>query len=369
MMLRNFIFLSSLATIACLCVLSATKSHAGQLAEDTTSAVILAYHRIGEDSFPNTSLRREQFEEHIDELTDGSYNLIALPGLIEALKNQSKLPERTVAITFEGGYKSALTYAIPALIKKQVPFTVFFAADLADSQSSQYMSWADLAKLQNTGLASFGLLPASYTRLAGQGQESILQQLNRARTAYRSHLADEPLFFSYPFGEYDGEYVWIIKKQGFAAAFGLQSGVAYAGTDLLQVPRFSMTENYGNVERLQMITHALPLPAEDMEPPYSVLETTEPSIGFTLPPELAERAQNLTCFASGVASLSQDIVGTDRIELRLQTPLQEERTRINCTMPGQVGEADDGIASWRWLGMLFIYRSEEGANPELPELP
>ena len=53
---------------------------ARQLAPDN-GAVVLMYHRFGEDSLPSTSVRLEQFEAHLQELTSGRYQIMALPDI------------------------------------------------------------------------------------------------------------------------------------------------------------------------------------------------------------------------------------------------------------------------------------------------
>ena len=359
--LRNIALLGLLACIH-------TPAKAQSIPEDSTSAVILAYHRIGEDAYPETNLRIEQFAEQVQELVNGNYNIIPLPDLINALKNDTKLPANTVSITFEGAYRSALENAAPILLEHKVPFTIFYASDLADTNSQQYMSWQDLKKMENTKLVTFGLLPAAYVRLSESSTEDILSELNKARSKHRENLTSEPLLFSYPFGEYSEIYKNLIKEQGFLAAFGLQSGVAYAAEDLFSLPRFSITESYGDISRFQMIAQALPLPVTDVEPAYSFLNDNSPAIGFTLPDSLKESSDKLSCFASGVPEVSTEIIGDRRVELRLSAPLQEERSRINCTMPG-LQKALDETPSWRWYGMLLVHRSSEDINQEEPALP
>ena len=59
------------------------------LPEDKYSAVILTYHRVGEEAWPDTNLRTDQFAEHIREITNGDYTLLPLDVIIEAVKKSS----------------------------------------------------------------------------------------------------------------------------------------------------------------------------------------------------------------------------------------------------------------------------------------
>ncbi len=325
---------------------------------DSGSAVILAYHRVGEDSYPATNSRTGQFESHIHELTSGTYNILPLPEIIQAIRNGKELPPQSIAITFEGGYKSILDRAVPLLVEKNIPFTIFYAADQAGGASSQYLNWQDIESLTHNKLVTLGILPAAYTRLSGQPKEEILRQVNRARSAHQDRFGKPPKLFSYPFGEHSLEYRKIIEAQSFDAAFGLQSGAVYSGADYYTLPRFTMTENYGDIERLRLVSAALPLPAKDIEPEDPYLTASTQSIGFSVSDELSGNLKNMSCFISGQKDIAQEIIGT-RVELRSPEPFEDERTRINCTLPGP--KTEDDTIHWRWFGMLLI-------NPQQAEL-
>ncbi|MCB1532549.1 MAG: polysaccharide deacetylase family protein [Alphaproteobacteria bacterium] len=330
---------------------------AAGLPVDESSAVVLSYSRIGEDAYAATNLRLDQFHEHLEEFKSERINVMPLPEILTAVSAQTPLPEHTLAITFSGAFKSAYENAMKPLLEADIPFTVFFASDNADTDAGQHLNWKELKALSENPLVSFGLLPASYTRLSAEDDSEILRQINKARTRTREELAIEPKIFSYPFGEYSARYKTLIKDQGFTAAFGLHSGSIYAGADMYALPRFSMTERYGNLDRFELVMNALPLPATEIEPQDPFLENTMPAIGFTVTPALAENLGNLSCFISEQNAPTIEKLGENRIELRLHEALSEERTRVNCTIPA-------GDDRWRWLGMLLVLRE----NAESPTL-
>lgn len=327
--------------------LSATLAEA-----DSGAAVILAYHRIGEDSYPDLNTQTEQFEAHIAELSNPAYHILPLGDVVKAIKLSEKLPPRSIAVTFEGGYRSILDRAVPLLLEKNIPFTVFYAADLADGKSPLYLNWNDLAMLKKNPLVTLGILPAAYTRLAGAPQEEILRQINRARSAHQEHFGSQPTLFSYPFGEYSLAYRNIIEAQQFDAAFGQHSGAAYSGSDLHALPRFSITEIYGDAEQIKFIASSLPLPTFDVIPedPYLASANTN-AIGFSVPEDMKANLIELSCFVSHKKDVAQEFIG-NRFELRTPDPITEARTLVNCTLPGPEGE--DGVVRWRWFGMLLI---------------
>lgn len=324
---------------------------ASSIPEDSHTAVIFAYHRIGEDQSPSSSIRVEQFKAHIDELVEDNYNVMPLPAIIEAFKAGADLPPRTVALTFDGGHASFLENAAPILEAHELPYTVFIVPGQTENKTSRTLGWHDLRRLEKTGLATVGLHPMAYMRLTHAPVEEIRRQINNARALYRKHLNHEPVLFAYPFGEYGRTYRKIIEESGFDAALGQQSGVAYSGSDRFALPRFVLTERFGDTERFQTLAGALPLPVTGIEPDEPSIGTTNPVIGFTVTDRLAGSLKGLSCYISGQERPGLEILGS-RVELRLHDPVLQDRIRINCTLPGPQTAPED-LPVWRWFGLLL----------------
>lgn len=338
------------------------------ISADRASAVIFVYQRVGDDSIPQSSISTEQFREHIKELKTEGYTVLPLRTIISALKAGEPLPQRAVAMTFEGGWKSTLQNAVPLMEQAGLPYTVFYASDMADSNSPNHMAWRELKALRKSKLADLGILPAAYTHMADKTDEENAALINRAITRYRAEFGEEPPFFSYPYGEYTPALRQQVASYNFLAAFSQQSGVAFVGADYMALPRFIMTDSFGDLERFMLTASALPLPVSDIMPDSMMVTENPPPIGFTVTPELAD-TDKLACFLSGIGKVELARPGGNRIEIRLDHMLEERRTRINCTMP------DDTVIpgqpqSWRWFGMQLVladYIEEDIPTGETPQ--
>lgn len=343
--------------IAFLLMTAQTKAFAGMFPDyDQVSATIFAYNRIGEDTYNSGNLQLEQFEAHIQELADGHYNVAALPDVIDALRSGTPLPQNTVALTFDGGYRSVLTNAVPLLEEHNLPYTLFIPTNLISDSNTQYFSWKDLKTLHKSGLATIGIHSAAYTSIYKSGEDNIRKDLNSAIGDYQKHLGTRPDFFAYPFGDYDDAYAKIVSEYNFKAAFALNSGVAYNGSDIMALPRFAMTDPYGDLERFRMAAQALPVPVDHIHPTSPAADSNPPSIGFNIHSDFAEKIDSITCFANNQTKPLIEPLGENRLELRLDQPFDQGRGRVNCTMPA--GQNDDGQMVWRWLGFLFVYEDE-----------
>lgn len=348
------------------------------LPQDQSRAVVLSYINISNDEQKEGALSSAKFLQHIEAITNGSYTVLPLNEILNAIVNDQKLPPKTLALTFDGAYRSTFENAFPLLIEKNIPFTVFYTSNALDTSSADSITWKELKDLAQNKNVTLGLLPDLYDHTAYKTNRGIIVDLNRARQRHRENFNREADLLAYNFGEYSLELKTLSQKQGFKAAFGLQSGVLNVDSDLFALPRFSMTDRYGDLQRFEMVANALPFPVSDLTPQDPLLrdDNTEWFGGFTLPDALVKTSESLSCFISGLTQVEIEKIGA-RIEMRSPvSTLNQRRMRLNCIMRGP--DTEDKKPQWRWMGILYHRNipknaleseNQTAANPEPLELP
>lgn len=308
-------------------------------------ATILTYNRFGEDGDPYNTIRLDQFEAHLAEITRGGYTVMPLGEIIAALRNRQPLPDRTLAITIDDSHGSIWTEAWPRLKRAGLPFTIFLATETIDRGASGYMTWDQLRELRDAGVA-FGNLTAAHPHLPVQTPNRIAREIEQANRRIMEELGIKPDLFAYPYGEWSREVRRAVIAAGFRAAFGQQSGIAYAAQDYFTLPRFPMSEAAGNLGRFRLAIEALPLKITELTPDEPMLSQNPPSIGFTVVEPFVD-LNRLACFTSHLSGpVDIERLGERRIEIRLSQPFPPGRGRVNCTLPGPNGR-------WHWLGLQF----------------
>ncbi|MBC6440615.1 MAG: polysaccharide deacetylase family protein [Rhodospirillales bacterium] len=339
--------LRSLVAVGLLAAAALTALPAAAAAADPASAVILMYHRFGQDRLPSTSIRIDQFEHHIERLTSGSHTVLPLEEVALALVEGRPLPDRTVAITIDDTDRSIVTEALPRLKAAGLPFTVFVSTD-AVGQVGGALTWDDI-RLLEAGGAAIGAHGAAHDHMAFMTRAAMEEDLVRMAATFLQELGEVPRLFAYPYGEYGVELVSMVRDAGYIAAFGQHSGVATAGANRFTLPRFAMNERYGAADRFATVIDTLPLPATGIVPqdmPIATGQPNPPAVGFTAL-ESAGPLHRLACFASNGAEVTLGMIGARRVELRLDRPFPPGRSRINCTIPA-------GDSRFRWLGIPFV---------------
>jgi peptidoglycan/xylan/chitin deacetylase (PgdA/CDA1 family) len=309
-------------------------------------AVILKYHRFGESGHPSTNVRLDQFEAHLAELAGGGYAVLPLTDVVRALADGKPLPDRTVVLTIDDGWRSVYEQAWPRLRAAGLPFTVFVTTEALDGGFPAYLTW-DQVRDMAAGGATIGTNTAGHRNLATLSDEDIRAELGRAQASFRAAMGRPAELLAYPYGVYSRRIQALAREAGFRAAVADHSGVAHAGSDPMALPRFAISESHGDLERLRLAASALALPVAGLVPEDVDLtgHPNPPTVRFDLAAGL-EREGALACYTGAGARLQTRISATGQVTVALPGPLPQGRSRINCTMPGPDGR-------WRWLGWMF----------------
>lgn len=328
-------------------VLAAAASLAPLPAAAADSAVVVMYHRFGEPSLPSTNIQVEQFEAHLNELADSRYSVLPIPEILSKLSAREPLPDRAVGISIDDAFLSVYEKAWPRLRDAGMPFTLFVATKPLDDGTSGYMSWDQLRELHAAGV-SIGSQTHSHPHMPRDSKTQNVEELRISNERFLAELGVTPDVIAYPYGEYSLAVRDAAKEAGFAFGFGQHSGAIHYLQDMYYLPRFSMNETYGGLDRFKLAVNALPLPVKDLTPADPLLsnETNPPSFGFTVVAEpVVRRLARLSCYEARQGKLKLELLGP-RIEARLGEALPKGRSRINCTMPA-------GNGRWHWFGLQF----------------
>ncbi|TNE67112.1 MAG: chitin deacetylase [Alphaproteobacteria bacterium] len=312
------------------------------------SAVILLYHRFGEDDIPSTNIRIEQLEGQIEQLKAGGYSFLSLGEIVRRLKAREDLPSRTITITVDDAYKSIATNGWPRLRATGIPMTLFVSTEPVDSGSSNYMSWDDVRRLKAEGV-EIGHHTATHLHMPHAGLDAAMADVKTASARFEAELGSVPELFAYPYGEYDLPTRNAIEAAGFKAAFAQVSGAAGQMDDPYSLPRFPVNEHYGDLPRFKLISQAIALPISDIAPLDPVVDEAHnpPLFGFTVDDGVKGLAA-LTCYPSHIGAPANLIrLDETRFEVRFDKPFPKGRNRINCTMPA-------GKGRWYWYGKFFL---------------
>ncbi|PPR63253.1 MAG: hypothetical protein CFH10_00576 [Alphaproteobacteria bacterium MarineAlpha4_Bin2] len=311
------------------------------------SAVFLMYHRFGEVGHPQTNITSEQFDRHLEELTNAKYTVLPVPEILAKLKLGAQLPERTIGITIDDAFRSVYEIAFPKLRDRKLPFTLFVATRAVDRKLPDFMTWDQIRELQDAGV-TIGSQTHTHLHMAINKSADNRKDIETSNNRFASELGHTPTLFAYPYGEAGSSVMSVVKNLGFEFAFGQHSGVAHRTSPAYFLPRFAFNEAYSDVERFRLVANALPLPVSDIVPRDPLLKHNPPAFGFTVKNNI-ENLSRLSCYHSQQGKAYVEWLGSYRAEVRFKKPFKSGRSRLNCTLPGPENR-------WRWFGHQYYAR-------------
>jgi peptidoglycan/xylan/chitin deacetylase (PgdA/CDA1 family) len=173
---------------------------------------ILGFHKIGEpppDGWETWFYIPEAtFVEHLSYLQGSGWQVIDLATFLKGLTAPNSLPERSALLTFDDGYRSMRTVALPWLLRFGYPAVLFVPTDFIGARNTfdaaepeeALCDWNDLAELERQGVSvqSHGASHRPLSDLTPVEQE---EELRRSKTTLEAGLGKRVEVFSYPYGD------------------------------------------------------------------------------------------------------------------------------------------------------------------------
>lgn len=202
--------------------------------------LVLYYHRIAQkEEFVNNLSKHmyvdlDFFDKQIKFLKK-FYNFVSEKNITEALENGLSLPNYSIWITFDDGYKDNYINAYPILKKYNIPATFFVTTGYINQTSMPsgecnepyFMSWEELKEVSGNNIPT-GAHTASHRILSGLSDAELEKEIIESKNEIEQRLGRKVISFAYPRGK-KSDYipekcVPILKKANFKLAVSTIGG-------------------------------------------------------------------------------------------------------------------------------------------------
>jgi peptidoglycan/xylan/chitin deacetylase (PgdA/CDA1 family) len=186
------------------------------------TCIVLYYHHVKNED-------KDRFTRQLDYLTR-KFKIISANSIGKPLQSGS----RSAALTFDDGCRCLLKDAIPELIKRQIPFTLFVPTDhiggeakwmtktnSINSDPLEILSKEELQKLKGSPLVSIGSHCVSHTRLSKLTDEQANMEIVQSKRELESILEDQVTDIAFPHGDYRDHHIEMAKKAGYLRAYSI----------------------------------------------------------------------------------------------------------------------------------------------------
>jgi peptidoglycan/xylan/chitin deacetylase (PgdA/CDA1 family) len=239
---------------------ASTKSSAQSSQAATAAVPILIYHVINvapasTSLSPSLYVPADEFTSQMDALKSGGWHAVTLDQLEAHWTHGTSLGSgKPIVISFDGGYASQYTTALPVL--KRLGWVGVLNVELDGlSPSDGGLNEDQVHALVSAGweLDTQGIGATDLTTLSPAAAHSEVEE---ARQTLRSRYGVPGNWFSYPLGHYDPTVIAAVQAAGFVGATTVLPGWASPGQDRFRLPRLQVLGGTSSSQLLSQIDSA-----------------------------------------------------------------------------------------------------------------
>ena len=227
-----------------------------ELNTEPRTLCVLGFHKIGRPpsgEWPTWFYIAEDiFVRQLSFLRDNAWEAINVNTFINGLVEPKLLPSKSVLLTFDDGYRSLLSMAVPWLVRFNFPAVVFVPTayiggynefDAGNEPCEPICDWNDLHELERQGISvqSHGVAHRKLSEL-----ESTEQRLEifHSKQVLENRLGKQVSLFSFAYGD-DGRASngvnRMLREAGYRASFLYGGGpLQLPLTNHFAIPRLAM---------------------------------------------------------------------------------------------------------------------------------
>ena len=223
------------------------------------TVAVLSFHKIGVPSIPEWDtwfyIPEHVFVAQLEWLRTNGWHVVAIADFIRGLADPDSLAERTALLTFDDGYRSMATVALPCLQRFRFPGVAFVPTEFIGGTNSfdddeeppePMCTWEELRRLESGGVSvqSHGVKHRSFSALSAAEQR---EELSHSKSTLEAGLQKTIEAFAFPYG--DGGTPAVIgpalAHSGYRAAF------LYGANETYSPDRAPVSDPY-RIDRIAM---------------------------------------------------------------------------------------------------------------------
>ncbi len=211
-------------------------------------APIVMYHSVTPSASPQNRLAITDatFERQMNFLKSRRYNVVPLETLAAMIKEKKKIPQKTISITFDDGYKDNYTYAFPILKKYNLPATLFIITD--EVGRPDRVNWDEVKEMRDSGLITVGSHALGPEPLINyKSRDEVKRQIFDSKKLLEEKLGREVNVFSYPEGRFTDWIRQLVIDAGYKCAVATNPGRRFASNDVFALKRLRISSNCHNL--------------------------------------------------------------------------------------------------------------------------
>ena len=216
---------------------------------------VLLYQGFSKDKAGRMIVAEADFKAQMKYLKENGYHVIMLEQLLDFIDFKEQIPEKSVVITIDDGWRSFYDIAYPVLKKHGFPATLFVYTDFIGGRKA--MSWEQIKEISENGfdIQCKTRTHRSLTKLKEKESfkeyfESIEKEISYPKKLIKQKLGKDCSCLAYPYGATNNLVIAILIKHGYRAAFIVKPGSNPFFVDNFRIQRSEIYGKY-DIERFK----------------------------------------------------------------------------------------------------------------------
>lgn len=214
---------------------------------DGVRVSVLGYHDFSEDrKITDMCMRPKKFRQQMQTIKDLGYTVISLEDFKLWKQGKKSVPDKSILITIDDGWKAVYTDAFPILKEFGYPFTLYLYTDYID-RGGRSLTKEMINEMKKNG-ATIGCHSTTHPRPSivksarKKGDKNytafLENEFGNSKTKLEKLFGDKITTYVYPGGYYAEDMNQVIEKHGYQHLFTVLSGKTTRETNNKLIPRF-----------------------------------------------------------------------------------------------------------------------------------
>jgi peptidoglycan/xylan/chitin deacetylase (PgdA/CDA1 family) len=206
--------------------------------------LILAYHAVADEPSPVTT-SPAHLRADLTALKDAGYAFQTLDDCAEWLAGRRPMPARSVAVTFDDGYRNVAQVALPILGELEVPAAVFVIAGRLGSDNQWPGQWGSVPRMPLMSAAdvreaatamTVGAHGWTHCALPELEEHFLMRELEESRDRLEQVSGVEIRHFAYPYGRRGVRELALVAER-YRTAVSSTTGLVTPSASVHDLPR------------------------------------------------------------------------------------------------------------------------------------
>ncbi|MEO8614893.1 MAG: polysaccharide deacetylase family protein [Luteolibacter sp.] len=339
------------------------------LQDDGVRVAVLGFHDFSETA-PETAMRTRtsKFRKQMEAIRQLGITVISMDDFIAWKKGDKEVPQKSILLTFDDGWKSFYTDAYPILKELGFPFTIFLYKDYVDG-GGRALTTAMIQEMVSNG-ASIGShsvnhpYPIAVKNARKKGVPAydayLRMQMGDSKVFLESKFPVKVTSYAYPGGFYTEEMLKLGDELGYQHMFTVIPGKVTRSSPNETLPRNIILGNYDKGFEIATsfrdgasipgdagpgLAQTTPFPVEPQ--PGSIINSRLPEISADLSKVENLDPKSLVMKVAGFGEVPANFaVETGKFSWRVNRRLRQATCQVSIAWKDTAGKAPEAPLRW-----------------------